>query len=147
MYSKAVDEVLLYKSLQTTLQDVDTDGDIGGKHRFHSQSVPGSRRISLYDFTGPFLLWGLIKMGLYFVDVLTQAAKKAPAPIIKLRRNSSIRDSTDVEERGRSDEQTPLPRRTQSMGNFLRQNEDVDLENEKEKNQIGKKNSLGFLIN
>ena len=59
--------------------------------------------------------------------MLTQAAKKAPAPIIKLRRNSSNRDSVE-EEKIRVDEQTP-PRRTQSMGNFIRQEiDEEDLE-------------------
>lgn len=116
MHSKSVEEVLLYKSLQMAANDeIDEYEDVGGKRRFYSISVPGSRRISLYDFT----------------DVLTQAAKKAPAPIIKLRRNSSIRDSIDVEDKTQIDEQTP-PRRSQSMGNFIRQNQEDDLDSEKE---------------
>jgi hypothetical protein len=53
MHSKAVDQVREYKILQHAAQDGFEGEETGGrKQRFLSRSVPGSPRISLYDFTG-----------------------------------------------------------------------------------------------
>jgi hypothetical protein len=67
---------------------------------------------------------------------LTQAAKRAPAPILKLRRNSSNRGSIE-EEKLRLDDQTP-PRRTQSMGDFIRQVINKDDDNGSKENKNGR---------
>jgi hypothetical protein len=57
MHSKAVDLVLAYRNDQLLLaaQDLEFEGEetVGErKRRFLSRSVPGSPRISLYDFSG-----------------------------------------------------------------------------------------------
>lgn len=62
----------------------------------------------------------LLRKKFLFVDVLTQTAKKAP--IIRLRRNSI---KQDIDKELRIEEP---PRRSQSVGNFVRQETDKNIE-------------------
>ncbi|KAF7637252.1 hypothetical protein Mgra_00003219 [Meloidogyne graminicola] len=104
MHSKAVDQVIGYSQQLAAEGEFDV-GECGEKKtRYLSRSMPGSPHMSLYDFS----------------DVLTQTAKKAP--IIRLRRNSI---KQDIDKELRIEEP---PRRSQSVGNFVRQETDKNIE-------------------
>uniref|UniRef100_A0A915NEX6 Protein TAPT1 homolog n=1 Tax=Meloidogyne floridensis TaxID=298350 RepID=A0A915NEX6_9BILA len=104
MHSKAVDQVIGYSQQLAAQEEFETEECDGRKPRYLSRSMPGSPHMSLYDFS----------------DVLTQTAKKAP--IIRLQRNSS---KQDIDEELRIEEP---PRRSQSVGNFVRQETDENAE-------------------
>ncbi|CAK5073024.1 unnamed protein product [Meloidogyne enterolobii] len=110
MHSKAVDQVIGYSQQLAAQGEFESEECDGRKPRYLSRSMPGSPHMSLYDFS----------------DVLTQTAKKAP--IIRLQRNSS---KQDIDEELRIEEP---PRRSQSVGNFVRQ--ETDENNEGNENNL-----------